>query len=655
MGKTFHKSMQWGLLVIPAAFLLLQLLLKADYRYFFLSSHDPAYGYLFNGLNLAMGNLQLGLYAHPGAPLHLLVALNLAADGLIQGFHTLPERMLSNPELFLHIISIELLLMQVAGLYLTGLYVFRNTGNKAVSLSVQLTPFLSVQGFAFSSVVMLEPLLLFPVLVVVAVLSAYAFNPAYVISRKACTALAVAMAFGLSAKVVFFPVFLLPFVVLDGWRNKVIYTATVLLALTIFLIPVYAVFPQFLHWIRDLFMHTGQYGSGSAGVIDWHSFGDHFRRLLRANGWFTVCLVLVLIMVIMAVFRGKIHDRKVRVAGGVLVVFILNMVMVAKHYAVHYMIISHNLVVIGFLVSATWIYTTFRPGRNLPESRLLLLTVTICMVAVGWIISAISYSPRLRNPRMETLPWGHTTLPRMLVLEAPGPFRETALFHGMSFSGGMKGTYAQILRKQYPETFFYYPAEDRLADWSHDVNKVSLLARFPEILIMYTSRRDTLPENLAISLQALTRQGFVKSVCRVAADPATSQYLYRIECDTARTAAAITMHPEAIPETGTLPLNPDNPYGGNVKFRLKKGYYELRVWRKASDNKGALVVSDTEGRGFYKAVESPFTSASGWDQLTLVVEVPPDMEGREVLVYVWYPGKKECTFKDLHIKRFEVN
>lgn len=640
--------------MIPAAFLLLQLLLIADYRYFFLSSHDPAYGYLFNGLDLAMGNLQLGLYAHPGAPLHLLVALNLAADGLIQGFHSLPERVLSQPELYLHIISMELLLMQAAALYLTGWYVFRNTGNKAVSLAVQLTPFLSVQGFAFSSLVMLEPLLLLPVLVLVAVLSAYAFNPANVISSKARTALALAMAFGLSAKVVFLPVFLLPFLILDGWKNKIIYTTTVLLALSVFLIPVYAVFPQFLHWIRDLFLHTGQYGSGSAGVIDWRSFTDHLGWLMRANGWFTVCLVLVMVTAAVAVFRGQVRDPKVRVAGGVLVVFVLNMVMVAKHYSVHYMIISHNLMVAGFLVSAAWLYTTFRPGRILPESRLLLLTATFSTVAVGWVISAISYSPGLRNPRMETLPWGRTAQPRIVVLEAPGPFRETALFHGMSFSGGMKGTYAQILRKQYPETFFYYPAEDRLVDWSHDVNKMSMLARFPEILVWYTSRRDTMPEKLAASLQGLTRQGFVKSVRRVGADSVTAQYLYRIASDTVRAAAAITPYPEAIPETGTMQLNRSNPYGANVKFRLKKGYYELQVQRLSDDHTGALVMTDTKGRGFYKSVDSPVTTSAGWDQLTLVVDVPPDMEGREVLVYVWYPGKKECVFKNLKINRHEV-
>ncbi len=640
--------------MIPAAFLLLQLMLIADYRHFFLSSHDPAYGYLFNGLNLAMGNLQLGLYAHPGAPLNVLVALNLAADGLIQGFHTLPERVLSHPELYLHIISMELLLMQAAAFYLAGLYVFRNTGNKAVSLAVQLTPFLSVQGFAFSSVVMLEPLLLFPVLVLVAVLSAFAFNPVYVISHRERTAMAVAIAFGLSAKVVFFPVFLLPFFILDGWKNKGIYTATVLLALSVFLIPVYAVFPQFLNWIRDLFLHTGQYGSGSAGVIDWGSFTDHLARLLQANGWFTACMVLVLLTVTMAVSRGRIHDRKVRVAAGILVVFVLNLVMVAKHYAVHYMIISHNLVVAGILVSATWLYTTFRHGRILPESRLLLLTVTLSLLAAGWIISAIGYSPGLRNPRMETLPWGRTTLPRILVLEAPGPFRETALFHGMSFSGGMKGRYAQILRKRYPETFFYYPAEDRLADWSHDVNRVSLLARFSQILIWYTSRTDTLPADLAASLQDLTRKGFIRAVHKVGSDPVTAQYLYRIEADTARTAAAIKAFPEPVTETGSIVLNSGNPYGGTVKFTLKKGYYEISVRRKSTDGKGALVLTDTENRGYYKAVESPVNAATGWDLLTLVLDVPPDLEGTEALVYVWYPGRKECIFRELQITRFEI-
>jgi hypothetical protein len=428
-----------------------------------------------------------------------------------------------------------------------------------------------------------------------------------------------------------------------------------LLFSAIFLWPLYAVLPSFWHWIRDLFIHTGQYGSGGTGVINMPVFAANLGRIFLANGWFTVSFAVVAGTVFFTAFpRFRENGRRVRLLRGILAVFIMNILMVAKHFSAHYMIISHSFAIIGLMISLGVIHDIFHPHRQLRKSSELLLVVVGSACLIAWMISAVGYSPRLRNPRVESLAWAKSPLPRIIVLESPGPFRETALYHGMSFSGEMKGRYAVLLRRLYPNTFFYYPGEDKIVDWSHDVNMNSLISRFPEINLFYTSRKDTIPASLAATLETLRAQGWITSVKILQRNTITSEYLYRIESDTAKARDLITEYREEVPSELPLRLNHATPYGANMKFRLKKGYYELNVMRKSTDNKGALVVADTKGMGLYSSVESPVATVKGWDHLTLLLNVTQEMEGREVQLYLWYPGKKECIFKDLRITRFEI-
>jgi hypothetical protein len=405
-------------------------------------------------------------------------------------------------------------------------------------------------------------------------------------------------------------------------------------------------------------MHTGQYGSGSAGIIDLPVFIANLGRIMVGNGWFTVCFVVVAGLNILTAFprfRGKTDGIKIRFLRGLLVVFILNILMVAKHYSIHYLIISHNLTIIGFLVSVAVIRDTLFPKRELQKSAKLLIIVVGAGCLVGWIATAVGYSNKLRNPRMESLSWADSQVPRIIVLEAPGPFRETALYHGMSFSGDMKGIYATILRQMYPVTYFYYPGEDKLVDWSHEVNRISLLATYPEIRIWYTSRKDTLPARLAASLEQLRRQGVVKSVQLLQTNPVTHEFLYRVDSDTATAAASITAFPEEIPEVKNLRLDHNNPYGANTEVVLQKGFYEISVMRQSLEGKGFLVVAADGGEGFYLAEGSADYTVNGWDHLTLVLNVSAEIAGRRAKVYLWYPGEGECVFSDLRVTHNDVH
>ncbi len=217
MTKTQSGIHSFQLFIFPAVFMILQILLKTECKWFFLSWHDPVYAFLFNGLNIAQGNLQLGLSGFPGTTLQCLVALNLWICKLFSGGTPLAESVLANPEYYLNILSYEIIALNTIALLLLGLVTFKRLNNLPVALALQLTPFVSLKAFSANSVIMLEPLMLCIEILLLMLLATYTFGTEKNRKVKNLTVLAVLVALGIATKIVFIPVIISSFVC--HWRN----------------------------------------------------------------------------------------------------------------------------------------------------------------------------------------------------------------------------------------------------------------------------------------------------------------------------------------------------------------------------------------------------------------------------------------------------
>jgi hypothetical protein len=58
--------------------------------------------------------------------------------------------------------------------------------------------------------------------------------------------------------------------------------------------------------------------------------------------------------------------------------------------------------------------------------------------------------------------------------------------------------------------------------------------------------------------------------------------------------------------------------------------------------------------GLYKANGIAGEGTDGWDKLELVVDVPEKLIGKEMAIYLWYPGKETCSFDDVTITWYEI-
>jgi hypothetical protein len=107
-------------------------------------SADPDYIYLLNGLNLA-GFHHTDLMSHPGVPAQMLSAVVICAVWLARvGLHmtpSMPEDVMTHPELYLSVIHVVISLFGSAGVFFLGWRLLQATGRIVVACAAQL-PFL---------------------------------------------------------------------------------------------------------------------------------------------------------------------------------------------------------------------------------------------------------------------------------------------------------------------------------------------------------------------------------------------------------------------------------------------------------------------------------------------------------------------------------
>jgi hypothetical protein len=685
------------LFIFPVVFVILQILIRIDFRYFFLSAHDPSYGYLFNGLNLAQGNMKLGLAMHPGTTLHVLVALNIKIIHAFSGRNPVADDVIANPEFYLNIISAEIIMINAVALLFLGIRTFRRQQNIGLSLALQLTPFVSVQGFCFASGVMLEPLLLCIEILIVILLSEYAFGNRNDIKTGSLISAAILTGMGIATKVVFIPMAFLPFFLMDGIRKKMAYTGIVIASLCIFLIPVYQVLPSFFTWIKDLFLHSGRFGSGEANIIDFKEYKENLGLIFTHNYIYTAGFILAIIALPISILPGKKYNIKAnrqKILLGLVVVYILNALMVAKHFSIHYLILSHNLVVFGFLLSLyifsdAGIFGKFEKITS--KFRLAFVFITAASLLFS-LIRKVDYSPNLKTPRLAALKFVENEIrndQRIIVHEINSyPFMEVALFHGYAFSGGMKHHYINTLKRNYPRTYFYYLNPDRLVQWDNEQELTEVLSGSDKTFLYCICNEDTIPGPLLERLNTLREDKGVLSLKTVFKNPETRECIYEINTDSSKLAERITRYDvtfcncEKISADQKFFLSRDSlyrfdkaqsrsseasysgdyslmltrkeSYGLDTRITVKSGFYKVSVMRKSADGHGLIVASGEAGSNFYKAIESAVPVSEGWEIISLNFIVPREMAGRAISVYVWYPGDSTCYFDDLKISYCEV-
>ncbi|MEE8513335.1 MAG: hypothetical protein V3S73_01260 [Gammaproteobacteria bacterium] len=358
--------------------------------------YDPAYVYLFNGLNILKAAVP-GHIDHPGTPLQVLSGIVIFVKwsmsrvfGLVDT--PLTESVLIDPEGYIATISSILLVLNVAGLFILGYRVKLCTGSAALALMAQTTPFFL--GFTAPRVVYLSPeaLLMFASFCLLAVLMPEVFRDSGEQKQDEVRTEIFAgliCGIGLAVKITFLPLTLLLLLLRPVRRVRI--AATVLVVtLCLSLIPIISMIPSMASWYYRVLFHTGKFGTGDSGLIDLSLLPRHLMHLWINFPIFFVAMVVLMLWLITTFLlkrtSGRIQDVWTlrNVPGVFLLVGLGHLAVVLKHYGIHHFIHVLPVAILGLI----WVLWTLSRGHWVPfiTRRIPALGAILCSFMAGWIV-----------------------------------------------------------------------------------------------------------------------------------------------------------------------------------------------------------------------------------------------------------------------------
>jgi hypothetical protein len=353
------------LLLIPLCLLLFQLAMMQQMYPIALNSNglfgqDPAYQYLFAGVDILIGNSP-GHTDHPGTPLQTLIAIVIPIAWGLSRLIGLTEltplnTVLSNPEFFLAATSCTLLVGTTLATYYFGRQVFKITGQYPLAISCQTTPLI------FSAV---SPHVIYPTpeaaLFLISTLLAGALTPfvlatsgGNVTQASSKTAIYRALVvgalcgLGFAVKVTFAPMIGL-LLLLTNLRLICLGALAMLVTWLIGVLPIIKKIPQMFKWFYQVFSHTGTHGHGSAGLINFPEFKLHILWLIAVFPLFFYVFAAAILVSLLYISKRIYQRHSASISSDLsfkdfwipsvlLVVAVAQVVMVAKHVGASYMV-----------------------------------------------------------------------------------------------------------------------------------------------------------------------------------------------------------------------------------------------------------------------------------------------------------------------------
>jgi hypothetical protein len=343
------KKVHWYILaLIPAVYLLAGFHFNLLIGIFSLRNMDPEYIYFLSGMGIANGHFHLGHFDNPGTPLQLLIALTYRIVYWIRPTE-LPfmDDVFLNSDLYLNMANHLLLVLTAVVLYTGGILTFRISQKPAYALLIQTIPFYSEITYDIIGRLVPELIMPIPAVILTILLIKYIQTEEPPFTWKMVLTLAIIIAFGLSIKLSFLPLGIIPFFIIPGWKWRLRYVLLTFIAFLILALPATLEYKYFWIWIKGLFIHSGNYGKGEANFLDKQLFVQNFISIWNSTK--SLFYLLAILALSAAGYRilkkkGAEGNRIFWLSVGVTVAVIFHIALASKHFSYRYLIPTLTLI-----------------------------------------------------------------------------------------------------------------------------------------------------------------------------------------------------------------------------------------------------------------------------------------------------------------------
>ena len=426
--------------------------------YYLAYNSDPEYACLLNFLKVSEFK-QPNHIEHPGTPLQLLGAILIKIKNITRNSSDVPFDVITNPEQYIFHINILLMLLVATITLFLGIFTYRLTRNIWYSIILQLSVFYTSNTYL--ELVRVRPdhlLLSISLMFVIIIISLLRANLLQKINNY-IIAFSIISGLGLATKFVFFPILIIPFIVLPHFKNKVKYVYGTIIAFIVFTIPIIQQYPQLLRWIGRLFIHSGRYGSGSSTIIDFSQYFNNIAAELTSNAIFSIVLLIAIVFLFIVMLLPKLRKNSFNLEFKILIAVVsaqlVQLLLVAKHYNAHYLIPSLMLSGITIVLLLINIENKFNPKINKIVLRIGSI-IGLMIFTFYSVITAYTISSNLEIVKNNSLSLMKEVEKKYSDYIKIYYFRSSSLVYALKFGNDFAGNeYSLLLNRYYPNNYFY--------------------------------------------------------------------------------------------------------------------------------------------------------------------------------------------------------
>jgi hypothetical protein len=553
---------KWILFFLPVCYVILSVVFLNGLNRFYINHYDPSYPYLFNGVNLASGHFRVGNVEHPGTPVDIFAAKVIFIKHLFSGNTILYQDVLTRPESYLFTISVVLILLLFLISCWSGLYIYRHTNNIGLAILFQSAPLFYGDMIGMTVALSTESFITLCGLFFASYLyvNSICEKKGGKASDKSIILYGLFTALLFTTKIYCFPIVFLVFFLIKEIRGRVIYLCTSGLFILLLLFPLYNQLKNWLGWIKSMVFHSGSYGQGNSGIIDYSVYTSNIIDIFTSHFLFSAIFSLVFIALIVAIwnFLKKKSDSSesfFHVIGLALFFTIVTFVLL-KQYKVtcqnpltnqsitltKYYYFIQLFTFFPFAIAVSYkIISPLLTNQFFQKHKQRLFYVLLTVLVVFGLLQTLNACLEVRInevsiSKTKSFVDKYKDVPLILIADGGNQiYDEPALFVGAIYSGkwDMPG-YFDFLRETYPLTYIYAIGwDDKLTSWGKETDMNTILKK-KDSALLYISGADSLAE--AITLQRVCYGKLKKDKAifkRIFSTDNNYEHIYLIKTDTA--------------------------------------------------------------------------------------------------------------------------
>ncbi|PLX10533.1 MAG: hypothetical protein C0598_10175 [Marinilabiliales bacterium] len=463
---------------IPVIYVVISILINLISGKNFMQRVDPEYFHLFNGINIAIGNLAVEYIAHPGTTIQFIYAISAHIANIIIPGGNLVSKVLDNPEVFIHAANILMNLLTGISLYFLATSSFRYTKNFYLAIFLQLLPFADYHMILIAARIIPESVMIAPAILLVIMLVKYVNDEerGFKITHY-ILGFAIVGGLGMAGKLSYLPFLIPPVFILKDWKSRFKYVLYTIIATIVFAFPLIVNIEKSWQWFSSMLIHSGKWGSGGNTVINVSEFPKNILKLLNYD--ISLSYIMLLGFVQLVLFHLLKYFRIISyksifssVIASLLVVYILAILLVAKHFSYHYFtpFLILKFIMIYFMIG--FIIHTFK-GYKVTKY------ISAATLILGFILVYLQISP-LQNGVKDRIEKSNINNERYKQMEAylnnentiilsshfsGSPFIQSAFVDAFLINGFLKSTFREELIERFPKTYFSFNWTDDFYYW----------------------------------------------------------------------------------------------------------------------------------------------------------------------------------------------